>query len=132
MLVSLDFFPILRLKCDGKISFAGGLPNSELFPIDEISAACEKVLATNGSKALQYSNTEGDIQLREWIANRYQSQQGLTISPDNILICNGSQQAFDLIAKVLLNEGDDIAIELLRTRFTVLDIQNREMCRWGF
>lgn len=95
----------------GVISFAGGLPNSELFPIKEISAACEKVLATNGPKALQYSNTEGDIQLRQWIAKRYQSQQGLTISPDNILITNGSQQAFDLIAKVLLNEGDDIAIE---------------------
>ena len=93
------------------ISFAGGLPNSELFPIDEIEQACSKVLQTNGAKALQYSSTEGDAGLREWIAERYKSEQGLVISPDSILITNGSQQTFDLIGKVLLNEGDDIAIE---------------------
>ena len=93
------------------ISFAGGLPNSELFPINEIEQACCDVLKTNGSKALQYSSTEGDAELREWISKRYKSQQGIDVTPNNILITNGSQQTFDLIGKVLLNEGDDIAIE---------------------
>ena len=93
------------------ISFAGGLPNSELFPVAEIAAASSKVLEESGAKALQYANTEGDVLLREWIASRYHEKQGLDISPDNILVTNGSQQTFDLIAKVLLNEGDDIVIE---------------------
>jgi len=93
------------------ISFAGGLPNSELFPIAQIEQSCSEVLKTNGAKALQYSSTEGDAELREWIAERYKSKQNLDVSPDNILITNGSQQTFDLIGKVLLNEGDDIAIE---------------------
>ncbi len=93
------------------ISFAGGLPNSDLFPIDEISQASTKVLEKNGAKALQYSNTEGDASLRNWIAQRYKDKQGIDVSPDSILITNGSQQAFDLIAKALLDEGDDIVIE---------------------
>jgi len=93
------------------ISFAGGLPNSELFPVDEIEKACCAVLKENGPKALQYSSTEGDAGLREWISQRYKSQQGLHNSSDSILITNGSQQTFDLIGKVLLNEKDSIAIE---------------------
>jgi len=93
------------------ISFAGGLPNSELFPVMQIEQACSDVLKNNGPKALQYSSTEGDAGLREWISNRYKTQQGLDVDPDSVLITNGSQQTFDLIGKVLLNEGDDIAIE---------------------
>jgi len=93
------------------ISFAGGLPNADLFPIDAIENACVKVLQNNGKQALQYANTEGDSALREWIAARYQQMQGLTISADNILITNGSQQVLDLLGKVLLNTGDPIAIE---------------------
>lgn len=95
----------------GIISFAGGLPNPKLFPIDKIKQACSKVLKDNGEKALQYSSSEGDAELRDWVVQRYRTEQGLDISADNILITNGSQQAFDLIGKVLLNEGDDIAIE---------------------
>ncbi len=93
------------------ISFAGGHPNSELFPVDEISKASAKVFEDNGKQALQYASTEGDQHLREWISARYQEKQGLTISPENILITNGSQQALDLLGKVLLNDGDSIAIE---------------------
>ncbi|MGK0270940.1 MAG: 2-aminoadipate transaminase [Cocleimonas sp.] len=93
------------------ISFAGGLPNSGLFPVEEIERACCTVLKNNGPKALQYSSTEGDAGLREWIAQRYKSEQGLDVSPESILITNGSQQTFDLIGKVLLNESDNIAIE---------------------
>ena len=93
------------------ISFAGGLPSADFFPIKALENACSKVLQNNGKKALQYSNSEGDAELREWIAKRYKEKQGLDISPDNILITNGSQQALDLLGKVLLNEGDPIAIE---------------------
>ncbi len=93
------------------ISFAGGLPSADLFPIKGLESACQKVLQTNGKKSLQYSSSEGDTELRAWIAQRYQEKQGLTVSPDNILITNGSQQALDLLGKVLLNEGDPIAIE---------------------
>jgi len=93
------------------ISFAGGLPSADLFPIEGLENACHKVLQTNGKKALQYSSSEGDSDLRAWISQRYQEKQGLNISPSNILITNGSQQALDLLGKVLLNEGDPIAIE---------------------
>ena len=93
------------------ISFAGGLPNADLFPVKALEKACVKVLQNNGKQALQYANSEGDSTLREWIAERYQKNQGLTISPENILITNGSQQALDLLGKVLLNTGDSIAIE---------------------
>lgn len=93
------------------ISFAGGLPNADLFPVEAIEKACVKVLQNNGKKALQYSSTEGDQQLREWIAKRYKDKQGLNVSADNILITNGSQQALDLLGKALLNKGDSIAIE---------------------
>lgn len=93
------------------ISFAGGLPSADFFPIQGLDEACHKVLQNNGRKALQYSSSEGDSELREWIAKRYQEKQGLSISADNILITNGSQQALDLLGKVLLDEGDPIAIE---------------------
>ena len=66
------------------ISFAGGLPNSDLFPVEEIAAASSKVLKESGSKTLQYASTEGDVLLREWIAKRYQEKQGLDVSPHNI------------------------------------------------
>ena len=93
------------------ISFAGGLPSADLFPIQGLNNACNKVLQENGKKALQYASSEGDSELRAWIARRYKDKQGLDISIDNILITNGSQQALDLLGKVLLNEGDPIAIE---------------------
>jgi len=93
------------------ISFAGGLPSADLFPIEAIQNACSKVLQNNGKKALQYAGSEGDDSLRKWIAQRYQKKQGLTVNPDRILITNGSQQALDLLGKTLLNNGDPIAIE---------------------
>lgn len=93
------------------ISFAGGHPNASLFPVKGIEDACRKVLQKEGQDALQYSSSEGDIELRQWVATRYQEKQGLNIAPENILITNGSQQALDLLGKVLLNKGDSIVIE---------------------
>jgi 2-aminoadipate transaminase len=93
------------------ISFAGGLPNRELFPVQDLKQATNKVFDQAGGDALQYSNTEGYLPLRKFIAERYLLKQGLNISPDNILITSGSQQGLDLLGKTFLNEGDEVIIE---------------------
>ena len=92
------------------ISFAGGLPNRDFFPQSALIEATEKVYAQMGRDIFQYSNSEGDIELRRLIAARYR-RRGLEISADNILITSGSQQGLDLLAKTLLNEGDGLVIE---------------------
>lgn len=93
------------------ISFAGGLPNPASFPVEAISRASAAVLSEDGASALQYSTTEGFLPLREWICKRYAKRFGLHVSPEEILITNGSQQGLDLIGKIFLNEGDDVLIE---------------------
>jgi len=103
---------ILKVSLDPAIiSFAGGLPNAAFFPVQEIQRATEKVFSKYGAQVLQYSTTEGDEQLRNLIAARYQEKRGLSLSPDNIIITNGSQQGIDLLGKVLLNDGDTVLIE---------------------
>lgn len=92
------------------ISFAGGLPAPEVFPVPEFQAACQKVLTEHGAQALQYSTTEGYRPLREMIA-RHTSRYGIEVGPDHILITTGSQQALDLIGKVMINPGDHILVE---------------------
>jgi 2-aminoadipate transaminase len=87
------------------ISFAGGLPAPELFPIEEVRAASSTVLDRYGSAALQYSTTEGHLPLREWIAGRAR------ISPANVQIMTGSQQGLDLLGKMLIGEGDVVLVE---------------------
>ncbi len=93
------------------ISFAGGLPNPRLFPVQEIADAALKVLQQKGESVLQYSTTEGYLPLREYIAKRYLKRHRLEIDPDEILITNGSQQGLDLIAKVFLDRGEQVVIE---------------------
>jgi len=93
------------------ISFAGGLPNPISFPVDEISAATQKVLKEDGKATLQYSSTEGYLPLREYIAKRYKDRMDIDVSPDEILITNGSQQGLDLIGKIFLNKDDKVIIE---------------------
>ncbi|KPU43252.1 2-aminoadipate transaminase [Oxobacter pfennigii] len=93
------------------ISFAGGLPAPELFPIEEIKAANNYVLEHNGGQALQYSTTEGYQPLRKWIAERMNSQLGTSFCDENIMITHGSQQALDLSGKVFLDEGDAVLCE---------------------
>lgn len=87
------------------ISFAGGLPAAELFPIDAVRAATDRVLSVSGAAALQYSTTEGHRPLREWIAAR----DGIGV--DNVQIVTGSQQGLDLLARVLIDEGDVVLVE---------------------
>lgn len=92
------------------ISFAGGLPAPELFPVAEFGEACRRVLAQQGSKALQYGTTEGYPPLRECIVERMR-RYGIPAGPENVLITSGSQQALDLIGKILVNPGDRILTE---------------------
>ena len=92
------------------ISFAGGLPNPDSFPVKEMEAAVTKVLERDGVRALQYSNTEGYMPLRQFISDRYK-KQGVDFAPENIIITNGSQQALDMVAATLINPGDTVAVE---------------------
>ena len=93
------------------ISFAGGLPNPALIDVEGISLAAAAVLGKDGTSVLQYSTTEGYLPLRQFIADRYKKRLGLSVSPDEILITNVSQQCLDLIGKVFIDNGDHIAIE---------------------
>jgi 2-aminoadipate transaminase len=92
------------------ISFAGGLPAAELFPLAQIKSAFTAVLAAWGGQALQYSATEGLPELRDWIARRFSRKQ-FCVERENVLITSGSQQALDLIGRILLEEGDRVIVE---------------------
>jgi len=92
------------------ISFGGGFPAGELFPLEETLAACEKVLRENGQKALQYTTTEGYDPLRQWIADDM-NKNGINVTKDNILITSGSQQALDIIGRIFINNGDRVLTE---------------------
>ncbi len=103
---------ILKLTADKSIiSFAGGMPNRDLFPVKELGAAASKLFARSGKDILQYSTSEGYWELREWIAHRYKSVKGIGITPENVLITSGSQQGLDLLGKTFLDDGDGVIIE---------------------
>ncbi|RLF55032.1 MAG: aminotransferase [Thermoplasmata archaeon] len=93
------------------ISFAGGLPNPDAFPIDEIQDITRRVLEEKGKLALQYGPTEGIRSLRETLANRCR-KDGMDASSDNVLITTGSQQGLDVIGRIFLDPGDTIIVEL--------------------
>jgi 2-aminoadipate transaminase len=92
------------------ISFAGGLPAPDVFPVERFREACSKVLASQAKQALQYGATEGYEPLREMIA-RHTSRYGVKARPENVMITSGSQQALDLIGKLLINSGDRVLVE---------------------
>ena len=92
------------------ISFAGGLPSPATFPVEHMKAAFDKVLSEQGKIALQYGPTDGYAPLREWIAQSL-SIDGVTISPDQVLMVSGSQQALDLLGKVLIEDGSKVLVE---------------------
>lgn len=92
------------------ISFAGGLPAPELFPLKEVRDAFCHVLESGDPCVLQYSTTEGFLPLREYIAGKMQ-EKNVDAGPDNVLITNGSQQALDLLAKLFINPGDVVLVE---------------------
>jgi 2-aminoadipate transaminase len=92
------------------ISFAGGLPNPNLFPIKELQDATQQVFLKHGANSLQYSNSEGYIELRNYIAKQY-THKGINVSTNQIIITSGSQQALDLLGKIFINENDYVIME---------------------
>ncbi len=93
------------------ISFAGGMPSPDTFPIEELKEIMMEVLTTEGRKALQYGTTDGNEVLREELVKRY-NKQGLNITKENIIITTASQQAIDLTTRIFINPGDTIMCEL--------------------
>ncbi len=131
---------ILKLTARPEIiSFAGGLPAPELFPMERIQAATDTVLAERGREVMQYSTSEGMPELRDWIAQRLSAGR-FQIHADNILITSGSQQAVDMIARIFLDEGDRVLVENptyvgmmtswrpFRPRFTAVPTDQDGMC----
>jgi 2-aminoadipate transaminase len=107
-----DVREILKITQSGEvISFAGGLPAPELFPVKDLGEATRRVLEGEGQKALQYSTTEGYMPLREMLAQRMNAKCGIRATADEVLITTGSQQALDLTGKLLLDEGDTVLCE---------------------
>ena len=102
------------LKVTGEpdvISFAGGLPNPISFPTEKLREAINRSIDEHGTKLFQYSTTQGYLPLREFIAAKYKKTHGLDVHPDEVFITTGSQQALELIGKVLINKGDGIIME---------------------
>lgn len=91
------------------ISFAGGLPAPEMFPVREFEEAARYLLPRMGMRMLQYSATEGFPPLKEFIAE-YMNKYDIPAKPENIILTNGSQQALDLIGRLFINEGDAIIV----------------------
>lgn len=89
------------------ISFAGGLPSPETFPVEQLKTVTAEVLDTDSAKALQYSETEGDRKLRELLVERY-NRSGMNLSIENLIITTASQQALDLLPKIFIDPGDKI------------------------
>jgi len=94
----------------GMISFAGGLPAPDVFPVQRFAEACHKVLTENAALALQYGETEGYQPLRDLIAHNM-ARYGIKAKVENVLITSGSQQALDLLGKLFINRGDRILVE---------------------
>ena len=92
------------------ISFAGGLPAPELFPVAAFARAHVEVFAKDGAAAMQYSTTEGFLPLRKWIAKRLQLR-GIEAAAERVLITTGSQQGINLVSKIFLEAGDQVVVE---------------------
>ena len=97
------------LQVPDMISFAGGFPNPESFPVEIIRQIVSDVLEKDGAQALQYGITEGYAPLRESVADRM-NKRGMDISKENVLIVSGSQQAIDLMGKIFIDPKDTIVI----------------------
>jgi 2-aminoadipate transaminase len=93
------------------ISFAGGLPASETFPVKELEEISSELLREKGATALQYGPTEGEFGLREEIA-KWMSRERISVRPENILVTSGSQQGLDIVSKVFLDPKDIVVVEL--------------------
>ncbi len=103
---------LLKVTQDPEIiSFAGGLPNPNSFPIDELVETIDYVMKNHGKTALQYGTTQGLNELRELIAERA-CKEGIDTTAENVIITSGSQQALDTVGKMFLNPGDTALVGL--------------------
>lgn len=103
---------ILKTTQDSNIiSFAGGLPNPISFPKEKLAESTKRVIDEYGSKVFQYSVTAGLRELREYIAEHLNKTQRMDVDADEIIVTTGSQQALDMIGKVLINPGDTVILE---------------------
>lgn len=102
---------LLALTADPSIiSFAGGLPAPEMFPVEAWKAASNKVMDEKGRQALQYGPTDGYLPLREHICKRM-AKVGYDAKPDELLVLSGSQQGLDFMGKAFLDPGDIVIVE---------------------
>ena len=115
------------------LSLAGGLPTPDSFPLPDLRREADRLLGEYGPRVVQYSATDGVIELREWIAATYAPTFGRAIPVEGqIVVTHGSQQALDLLAKVLIDPGDVVvsespaylgavqSLELFQPRFEVI------------
>lgn len=115
------------------LSLAGGLPTPDSFPLPALRREADRLLGEYGPRVVQYSATDGVVELREWIAATYAPQFGRAIPVEGqIVVTHGSQQALDLLAKVLIDPGDVVvsespaylgavqSLELFQPRFEVI------------
>ncbi len=103
---------ILQAAADPKIiSFAGGLPAPELFPVKEMKAAVDKVFDEHGQEAMQYGAAKGVTALREVIQQHVKEKEDVDSELDNVLVTTGSEQALDLVGKAFVDPGDTVLVE---------------------
>ena len=103
---------ILQAAADPQIiSFAGGLPASELFPVEAMKAAVDKVFTTHGQEAMQYGAAKGVTALRELIQKHVKEKEDVDAVLDNVLVTTGSEQVLDLVGKAFINPGDTVLVE---------------------
>lgn len=103
---------ILKAAADPKIiSFAGGLPAPELFPVEGMKKATDKVYAEHGQQALQYGAAKGVTELRELILKRVKEKENVDAKLENVMVTTGSEQAIDLVGKAFVNPGDTVLVE---------------------
>ena len=103
---------ILKAAADPKIiSFAGGLPAPELFPVKEMQAAVDQVFTKEGQEAMQYGAAKGVTALRELILEHVKEKEGVTGQLDNVMVTTGSEQVLDLVGKAFVDPGDTVLVE---------------------
>ncbi|MCZ3745974.1 PLP-dependent aminotransferase family protein [Limosilactobacillus vaginalis] len=103
---------ILKAAADPKIiSFAGGLPAPELFPVEGMKEATDKVYSEHGQQALQYGAAKGVTELRELILKRVKEKENVDAKLENVMVTTGSEQAIDLVGKAFVNPGDTVLVE---------------------
>jgi 2-aminoadipate transaminase len=111
------------IRQPGMISFAGGLPDPSAFPVDRF-AECADVLARDGRRVLQYGASEGDPPLRDLLLSLTADRLGYEVRPEELLVTSGSQQAVDLVARVLLDPGDVVILDAPTYPGTIHSLRN--------